>query len=132
MTTPKPNKWCCRAVELAAAVLPAAQRQRYELEYIAELYGMSPRQQVRHSLQVLASAWRMRAALSHSSSTIAQEDDMTNPTRVTPLFCRVGRHHWHAVSTSDGQRYECCLRCGKDRTERYDITLGGGSGVPAF
>ncbi|MBK8460975.1 MAG: hypothetical protein WAS07_00550 [Micropruina sp.] len=137
MTTQRPNKWCCRAVELAAWTLPAAQRQRYALEYIAELYGMPPRQQVHHAIQVLASAWRLRDALIQTSSTLPQEDIVTTKTPTRPLLCRVGLHQWHIVSTPDGQRYECCLRCEKDRTEQYGTPMAGGStsggsGIPAF
>jgi hypothetical protein len=61
--TPPPDIWCCRAVELAVRVLPAEHRQRYGLEFIAELYGMPRREQIRHSVQVLSHAWALRAAL---------------------------------------------------------------------
>jgi hypothetical protein len=116
MITPKPDPWCCRAVQLAASMLPAAQRQRYALEFIAELYGMPRSLQVRHSLQVLASAWRLRTALVESGQPHVEEDPiMTKPKR--PLRCRMGRHRWHSASAEDGERYECCLRCGWDRTE---------------
>ncbi len=54
MTVSAADRWCCRIVELAARVLPAEQRQRYALEFIAELYGMPKSQQFPHSVQVLA------------------------------------------------------------------------------
>ncbi|BBH64178.1 hypothetical protein ACTI_08630 [Actinoplanes sp. OR16] len=31
-----------------------------------------------------------------------------------PLACRLGRHKWERRSTSDGNRYTQCSRCGKD------------------
>lgn len=111
----------CRVVELAAAVLPAAQRQRYALEFIAELYGMPRSKQMHHSIQVLASAWQLRAALAEASPTPVQEDIVMTTTR-RPLRCRLRLHQWHWASAEDGERYECCLRCGKDRTGQ----VGGG------
>ena len=56
MTAP-PGSLCCRTVELAVRVLPADHRQRYGLEFIAELYGMPKAQQCRHAARVLTSAW---------------------------------------------------------------------------
>ena len=47
--TPPPSSLSCRTVELAVRVLPAEHRQRYGLEFIAELYGMPKAQQRRHS-----------------------------------------------------------------------------------
>lgn len=55
---------------------------------------------------------------------------MDNPTKA-PLTCRWNlHHHWSWVSTEDGDRYERCTRCGKDRLEKFgdssfDINLGG-------
>lgn len=124
MTTPRADRWCCRIVELAARLLPPAQRQRYALEFIAELYGMPRPQQIRHSIQVLASAWQLRAVLAEASPTPFQEDTMTMSITTTarPLRCRIGFHHWHTMRTQEGDQYESCTRCGKDRTENY----GGG------
>ena len=65
--TPPPDIWCCRTVELAVRVLPAQHRERYALEFIAELYGLPPAQQRRHSARVLTSAWALRAALSEAA-----------------------------------------------------------------
>jgi hypothetical protein len=55
-----------------------------------------------------------------------------NPTKA-PLTCRWHLHHWSWVSTEDGDRYERCTRCGKDRLEKFgdistDINLGGPAG----
>lgn len=128
-TTPRPGLWPARAVQWAAAILPAAQRQRYALEFIAELYGMTPRQQLRHTLGVLASAVALRAALATTSPASTQGNIMvTTPTQ--PLRCRVGLHRWHTTSTTDGQRYDSCSFCGKDRGERYSGFVSGGSGLP--
>ena len=122
MTGPRADKWCCRIVELATKVLPPAQRQRYALEFIAELYGMPRSQQVHHSIHVLASAWQLRALLAETGPTPVQGDIMTMTTTIRPLRCRLGIHHWHTMRTQDGDQYDCCTRCGKDRTESF----GGG------
>ena len=123
MTTPAAaDPWCCRVVELAARMLPAEQRQRYALEFIAELYGMPRSQQVRHSTQVLAHAWALRTALSAASPTTTQEATMT-PTTRRPLLCLLGIHRWHWADTEDGDRYQCCLRCGQDKAERVAGTF---------
>ena len=127
--TPRPGWWPAHAVEWAAAILPAAQRQRYALEFIAELYGMPSRQQLRHALGVLASAVALRAALAETSPDPTQGTIMiTTPAR--PLRCRVNLHRWHTTSTTDGQRYDACVFCGKDRGERYSGFVSGGSGMP--
>jgi len=124
MTTPRADTWCCRIVEVAARLLPPAQRQRYALEFIAELYGMPRSQQARHSIQVLASAWQLRAVLAEAGPTLAQGDIMTRTPTVQhrPLRCRLGIHDWQTARTQEGDPYESCTRCGKDRSQ----IIGGG------
>jgi hypothetical protein len=40
---------------------------------------------------------------------------MTDARRI-PLTCRLGiRHDWRVVSTSDGNRFKACAKCGKDK-----------------
>jgi hypothetical protein len=117
MTGPTANRWCCRAVQLAVRVLPAEQRHRYALEFIAELYGMPRSQQIRHSVHVLSNAWALRAALAETGLTANQEKTMTITTS-RPFRCRIKLHRWVWVSTEDGDRYERCIRCGRDRTEK--------------
>ena len=34
------------------------------------------------------------------------------------------------IDTTDGQRYDSCSFCGKDRGERYSGFVSGGSGLP--
>ena len=130
-TTPRPGRWPARAVQWAAAILPADQRQRYAVEFIAELYGLPARQQLRHTLGVLSTAVALRAALAHTSPASTQGNIMVI-TSTRPLRCRVGLHRWHPANTTDGQRYDACLLCGKDRGERYSGFVSGGSGTPAF
>jgi hypothetical protein len=116
MTAP-PGSLCCRTVELAVRVLPAEHRARYGLEFIAELYGMSRRQQVRHSVQVLSRAWALRAALDTAALAPIQEKAM-HRTRGW-LLCHLGRHVWTQRRNPDvGGKdavFLLCLRCGRER-----------------
>ena len=128
MTARSANPWFCRAVEAAAHILPAADRQRYALEFIAELYDMPLSQQVRHSAQLLAHAWALRTALAESGHP-KMEETMTLTT-ARPLACRLGRHRWHWISIED-TRFQCCLVCGQEKTvqlwnAKYNGSMGGG------
>jgi hypothetical protein len=128
MTAP-PGRWCCRAVELAVRVLPAEHRARYGLEFVAELYGMPPAQQRRHAARVLTSAWALRTALSEAVPGAHGEKAVIIKT-AKPLTCRLNLHHrWRWLSTEDGDRFERCQKCGKDRLEevgRPNVTFTGG------
>lgn len=124
--TPQPSIWCCRTVELAVRVLPAEHRARYGLEFIAELYGMPKAQQRRHSARVLTSAWALRTALEATPGANGETAVITTIRK--PLTCRLNLHHrWRWLSTEDGDRYEQCEKCGKDRSEK----VGGGPEVGA-
>jgi hypothetical protein len=129
MTGPTADRWCCRAVQLAARLLPTEQRRRYALEFIAELYGMPRSQQIRHSVHVLLNAWALRAALAETGPTAIQETNMIMMTS-RPFRCRMKLHRWGWVSTEDGDRYERCIRCGRDRTEKVgDSPWKGATGL---
>jgi hypothetical protein len=42
-----------------------------------------------------------------------------------PVLCRFGiRHEWRTYSTEDGNRWQACARCGKDKD------TGSGVDVP--
>jgi hypothetical protein len=113
MTRSVVDPWCGRIVELAARVLPAQQRQRYALEFIAELYGMSRSQQLRHSVQVLTRSWALRAALTSAgpNQTSLEDSTMTTTTR-KPWLCRLGLHRWDEYENPETkERYQLCQRC---------------------
>jgi hypothetical protein len=130
MTPPTADLWCCRAVELAARLLPAEHKHRYTLEFVAELYGMPRRQQVRHSVQVLSRAWMLRVALADAAPAPIQANVMKHRT-ARPFLCRLNLdHRWRWASTEDGNRYEHCVRCGKDRSEK--VGCGPQVGMPGF
>ena len=126
MTAPGADRWCCRVVELAARVLPAEQRQRYALEFIAELYGMPRSQQFQHSAQVLAHAWALRSALYAAGSTITQEETTMITSTRRPLKCRLGLHRWDERENPETkERYEICQRCDSYR-DRPGAAPGAG------
>ncbi|GAA1967883.1 hypothetical protein [Microbacterium deminutum] len=103
-------------ISLAGRVLPGgSRRDRYRQEFLAELYGMTPARQTAHALQIVASSWSLRSATSHP-----QREGKTILTilRSKPLLCLLNiRHHWEVQSTPDGERYQRCTKCGKDRME---------------
>jgi hypothetical protein len=104
-------------VELAARVLPTpGDRQRYRVEFRAELHDLTPGDQLRYAVGVLSRTVALRAALGASPSR-AEEDAMTLATTRVPFWrCRVLRlHRWTWHSTEDGQRYQSCALCGEDR-----------------
>jgi hypothetical protein len=79
---------------------------------------------------VLFQTFALRASLS-VSLTRADEDAMSLTTTTRPFFwrCRVlRRHRWVVRSTEDGNRYEACARCGRERPDRYEPTGGVGLG----
>ena len=111
-----------RAVRAAAALLPAPARDRYEREFLSELFGMSTRQQARYALDVLLHTASLRTAVSQQATT--SELSVAPPHR--PLPCRLNvRHRWVTKSATDGGRYQQCRRCGKDRTEVDSNNFGG-------
>jgi hypothetical protein len=117
MTTPTAGRWCCRTVELAAWLLPAEYRQRYALEFVAESYGMSHPQQVRHSVQVLSRAWALRAALDADGLAPIQE----KARRSTEVGCCVtlvgtgGSSIANPDLGGEDAMFELCRRCGRER-----------------
>lgn len=123
MSKPRADRWCCRIVELAAHALPAPQRQRYALEFIAELYGMPRARQFRHSLQILTHAWQLRSALIDAgTNSLGDVMTTTTPARI-PLRCRFGLHDWQLErNPENGATYRRCARCDKDNTDDF----GGG------
>ena len=107
-----------RTVQIAAAMLPAEARDRYEREFLSELFGLSTVQQTRYALDILTHTVSLRTAVRRQAAS--PEIAMTEHAR-RPLTCRLNvRHRWITQITTDGGRYEQCRRCGKDRTEFDD------------
>ena len=102
-------------VGLAARVLPTPpDRERYTAEFLAELHGLPPAAQLRHTAGVLSQAFALRAALGSSSSPIEEKAVPTAPLG-RRLRCRLLHwHHWQTHSTEDGGLYKSCSVCHKD------------------
>ncbi len=116
------------AVDLAVWFLPELDdRLRYRAEFLAELHDLSPAGQLRYTAGLLSQTFALRAALGDSPTRV--EEDAMTITRTRPFYwrCRVlRRHHWVTRSTEDGNRYDACSRCGRDRG---GIDVGGGPNV---
>jgi hypothetical protein len=113
-----PAFWAVALVRLTAAGLPTGViRDRYRDEFLADLHGMTRREQANYSTQVLAHAIPLRVAvrIGYRRSLVKGSDMVFRRSR--PLLCRLNlRHHWHTESTEDGALYARCIRCGKDAT----------------
>jgi hypothetical protein len=114
-------------VGLAARLLPTrSDRERYAAEFLAELHGMTPAKQLRHTLGILSQAFALRVALGSFPSPIEERAMPTVPLG-RRLRCRLLRwHHWQLHSTEDGGLYKACTVCRKDHPGKLgmDNTIG--------
>ena len=114
-------------VGFAARLLPSRpDRERYAAEFLAELHGLPPAAQLRHTAGVLSQALALRAALGSSPSPIEEKAVPTIPLG-RRLRCRLLRwHHWQSHSTEDGGRYKSCSVCHRDHPGKLgmDNTIG--------
>ena len=49
---------------------------------------------------------------------------------VKSVLCRVGRHKWETVKNSDGEKYQRCSRCRRDRGFEGNDPAGHYPGPP--
>lgn len=112
-------------VAVAVRVLPGGtRRDRYRQEFQAELYGMTSGRQTVHAFQLLASSWSLRSATAHPGR---EARSMITILRSKPLLCLLNiHHHWEGQSSPDGDRYQRCTKCGKDRMDWPWGTVEGG------
>jgi hypothetical protein len=90
-------------------------RTRYEREFTAELYGITPTRQLRHCLGLLGTSTALRSTLRGGQATVG-EIVMTLARPSKPLLCRLNiRHHWVIQRHQDREAFYTCTRCGKDR-----------------
>src|SRR4051794_35930610 len=115
--TPAPRPFARLAVGLAARLLPtAADRRRYQAEFVAELHGLPPAEQLRHAAGVLSQTFALRAAL----GALPEEVRMTSFGR--RFRCRVLRwHDWQLHSTEDGGLYRSCSVCRLDHQGQLEV-----------
>ena len=107
----RPARWSTAITGAALRVLPAGTvRERWERELVAELYGLSRREQLRHTLGVVTRVAALRSA------AMAVPDPTAVVVLHAPLRCVLRRHSWRVDTTEDGHRYRRCRRCGKDDT----------------
>ena len=105
-----PTWWAKRGVYVCADRLPWPDRIRYRQELLAELYGMSSREQLTHTIGVLVMTPALRKAVSDRHGSAA------DPSALTPrrsLRCRLRRHAWVARSNERGEHFLECRRCHK-------------------
>ncbi len=114
-------------VRLASAALPVgAIRDRYRREFLADLHGMTARQQARYGLGVLAQCASLRTAVGIAYWRALTEEIDVNLRAHRPVLCRLNVHHsWVTSGTEDGGRYLQCKRCGRDPTQADDGNFGG-------
>jgi hypothetical protein len=126
--------WPSRTVCLAARCLPKGTvRERYRAEFLAELPGLTNRQQIRHAAGVLAHAGALGMAVTSCETLGKEETTMATRTVSRLVLCGLNLHHqWRWHSTDDGQRYRQCFRCGKDDDERDQGPHGDGGPLPAI
>ncbi len=108
MTQPQPMpismRISRRLVQVAARSLPAAHRERYRRELLAELAEVPRKEQSGFALRVLVRSLALRAAL-HAPAAVTVADAAT-AAPVRPFGCRMHLyHHWKTYRTDDGRRY---------------------------
>ena len=113
----RPAWWASWAVRSASLPLPSEFRHRYRQEFLAELYGMTPAEQLHHATGVLSRIWTLRMALTEPARLTHKEATMAKPLR-----CRLRLHRWRIEKDYQGQRYRECIRCG--------AISGGSSALP--
>ena len=108
-------------VELAVRALPTWEdRLRYRAEFLAELHGLPPAEQLRYAAGVLSHTAALRAALG-AAPTRVRENAMT-ANRAKRYRCRYLRwHDWQTLRSADGERYRACSVCGRDLPQMLGI-----------
>jgi hypothetical protein len=113
VTSDRPSWWSATATRAALHTIPAGPaRRRWQHELVGELYGLSRREQARHTLGVVSRAPSLRAAVTNRDR-IVEEDVMRKH-----LLCHLHLHKYQVVGSEDGSsRFRRCRRCGKEDTE---------------
>jgi hypothetical protein len=115
--------WLASVVVRSASLpLPSEHRWRYRQEFLAELYGMTPSEQLHHATGVLSRVWTLRVALTEPARLTREEATMAKP-----WLCRIGKHRWQRLRNPEGGWYRECRGCGKQR-----ISTGGGQVPPVY
>jgi hypothetical protein len=105
-----PTWWASWAVRSASLPLPAEHRWRYRQEFLAELYGMTPSEQLHHATGVLSRVWTLRVALNEPARLLPKEADMAKPWR-----CWIRLHRWQRLRNPEGGWFRECRDCGTQK-----------------
>jgi hypothetical protein len=95
-------------------------RDRYRAEFLAELHGQPPGDQLRYAAGLLGQSRSLRAALCADPRRI-EENEMTAQTPLWRSFrCHVLRiHYWRTMSNPDGERYRACAVCHVEHNSQF-------------
>ncbi|HWS57378.1 MAG TPA: hypothetical protein VN257_02475 [Actinotalea sp.] len=105
-------------ITVTVALLPSAHRERYALEFLSELAGLTRAEQVRHALGLLVHVGSLSAALVDPNPRIEGVIVMRKALRcVLHLHHYVRRHN--AEAAAPAQSYFECTRCGTIRDIPY-------------
>ena len=85
-------------------------RDRYRDEFVAELYGMTPRRRLRHVAGIAAAMPALSTVVRRTARR--SWEDLVGPRARRPLRCATNmKHRWGSFSTEDGSRYRACVLC---------------------
>jgi hypothetical protein len=113
-------------VGLTVRALPTWEdRLRYRAEFLADLQGLTPADQMRYAAGVLSQTFALRAALGASPAR-SEEDVMEQRSNFWRVFrCRILRwHDYRQYSNSDGARYSACSVCDREANSSGYNTIG--------
>ena len=119
LAPPRPAKL---GVRLAVLQLPAAQRRRYALEFLAELHGLPGRRQVTYAFALAANGLRLRAALGGAPAPVLEIPVV--PRRRRHPSCWLLVHRFVELRNEEGGVYTECRHCGK-----YTVTEERGNSM---
>jgi hypothetical protein len=108
------------AVEVCVRALPTwEQRLRYRTEFLADLQGLPPSDQLRYAVGVLSQTLALRAALGASAGRVEVAATQPHIPFARRFRCRVLRwHDWRGMSNPDGERYRACTVCGREEIDQ--------------
>ena len=106
----QPTWWAAWAVRSASLPLPSEHRWRYRQEFLAELYGMTPAEQLHHVTGILSRVWTLWVALEEPERLLTQDAPLAKP-----LHCRLRIHRWQRRHNPEDGWYRQCLSCGEQR-----------------
>ena len=86
----QPTWWASLVVRSASLPLPSEHRWRYRQEFLAELYGMTPAEQLHHAGGVLSRVVALRVALNEPARLTSKEATMAAPWRCQAPTCTAG------------------------------------------